>query len=391
MHLVKLAVLLISLFCVQLCVAQTQAQLDDVSSQLKSSKKVRKTNISKRQTTQSSINSLEKKIAERDIRHEQTLLKQKTLQKIASDLALQTNTLSQQYEGALKRLSTLLESAYMMGRQHGLKVILSGQGPEHIARLNNYARDISEARLTQLNMLSTLRKQINKKLAELKIQRTQINKLALVLAEDKRTLAQLKENRLLMMHELTQVIDAGTLKINELSKRKARLTKLLTNISQRQKTRRIQTDKANKRDQLTRNPELTKSKPAPMHKGQLPLPAKARIIAKFGDRRAVSDLPWSGILMQAKEGTTIRAISAGEVVYADWLKGFGQMIIIDHGNQIMSLYAHNKRIDKVAGEHVQQSDMIATMGDTAGLKKAALYFEIRQDGQAQDPLLWCRL
>jgi septal ring factor EnvC (AmiA/AmiB activator) len=79
------------------------------------------------------------------------------------------------------------------------------------------------------------------------------------------------------------------------------------------------------------------------------------------------------------------------VVYADWLQGYGQMVIVDHGDGVMSLYGHNKRIYKAVGDRVRQSDIIATMGDTAGLKKAALYFEIRQNGVAQDPLKWCRI
>lgn len=121
------------------------------------------------------------------------------------------------------------------------------------------------------------------------------------------------------------------------------------------------------------------------------MPVKAKIVARFGQKRAESGLPWSGILMEGREGSDILAINAGEVVYADWLQGYGQMVIIDHGGGIMSLYGHNKRIHKAVGDRVRQSDIIATMGDTAGLKKAALYFEIRQNGVAQDPLKWCRI
>ncbi len=93
--------------------------------------------------------------------------------------------------------------------------------------------------------------------------------------------------------------------------------------------------------------------------------------------------------MEGSDGSEIRAISAGEVVYADWLQGYGQLVIVDHGHGIMSLYGHNKRIHRTVGDQVKQSDIIAFMGDTAGLKKPALYFEIRKDGIAEDPLKWC--
>ena len=121
------------------------------------------------------------------------------------------------------------------------------------------------------------------------------------------------------------------------------------------------------------------------------MPAKAKIVARFGDKRKKSGLPWTGILMEGRDGSNITAISNGEIVYADWLPGYGQMVIVDHGNGIMSLYGHNKRILKAVGEKVRQSDIIATMGDTAGLKRAGLYFEIRLNGIAQDPLIWCRI
>ena len=86
----------------------------------------------------------------------------------------------------------------------------------------------------------------------------------------------------------------------------------------------------------------------------------------------------------------IKVINDGEIVYADWLQGYGQLVIVDHGQGMMSLYGHNKTIHRTVGDHVKQSDIIASMGNTAGLRKSALYFEIRKDGIAQDPLKWCR-
>ena len=99
---------------------------------------------------------------------------------------------------------------------------------------------------------------------------------------------------------------------------------------------------------------------------------------------------WQGVNIPAKEGTTVRSIHHGRVVYADWLRGSGLLLIIDHGDGYMSLYAHNQSLLRDVGEWVSAGTPVATVGDSGGQAKAALYFEIRYQGKPTDPARWCR-
>ena len=369
--------------------AQSEVELKQIDSSIERSKQAMATTAREREQAQIKLQSIEKKIAERNLRFDKTRRKIKTLDKQTGFLSAERNAIAQNVKVAQQRLARLLESAYLLGRHGGLKVVLSQQGTQHIARLNHYARDLSIARRNRLDELKSLQQQLAINNRTLEQQRDQLNTLTIALEEDQRYLRQLKEDRLAMIRKMDKTISSHQQEIAHLRVRKARLEALLANIAHRQKVRA-----ARKRDQ-ERRLQAIKNKPAEPRSSKtvidstsFKLPANAEIIVYFGEKRKKSGLPWSGILMQGREGTDITAISAGEIVYADWLQGYGQLVIIDHGHGMMSLYGHNKRIHRMVGDHVKQSDIIASMGNTAGLKKAALYFEIRQNGVAKDPLKW---
>ena len=122
-------------------------------------------------------------------------------------------------------------------------------------------------------------------------------------------------------------------------------------------------------------------------KGSLRLPVKGELIARFGSKRG--DGPsWKGLFIKAAEGTEIKAIAAGRVVIAEWLRGFGNMIIVDHGGQYLSIYANNQAVLKHPGDAVKAGDIIASAGNTGGNEESGLYFELRYQGRVFDPLSW---
>jgi len=124
-------------------------------------------------------------------------------------------------------------------------------------------------------------------------------------------------------------------------------------------------------------------------KGQLRLPVKGELIAKFGTKRG--DGPsWKGLFIKASEGAEVKAIAAGKVVFAEWLRGFGNMIILDHGGQYLSLYSNAQAVLKHAGDVVKAGDTIANAGNSGGNEETGLYFEMRYKGQVFDPMVWVR-
>ncbi|MCT5008804.1 RNA polymerase sigma factor RpoS [Pseudomonas aeruginosa] len=126
-------------------------------------------------------------------------------------------------------------------------------------------------------------------------------------------------------------------------------------------------------------------------RGKLPWPVNGRVVARFGSQRG--DDPrakWDGVLISASAGSTVRAVHGGRVVFADWLRGAGLLVILDHGGGYLSLYGHNQSLLKDAGDTVKAGDPIATVGTSGGQSSPAVYFAIRHQGRPADPTTWCR-
>ena len=125
-------------------------------------------------------------------------------------------------------------------------------------------------------------------------------------------------------------------------------------------------------------------------KGQLYWPAKGTVKQLFGQWRSTGKVKWQGNMIQAKEGSPIHAVYYGRIAYADWLRGYGLIIIVDHGDGYMSLYGHNQTLLKEVGDWVDHNEIIATVGSSGGLQQIGLYFEIRYNGKPSNPAHWCK-
>jgi septal ring factor EnvC (AmiA/AmiB activator) len=124
--------------------------------------------------------------------------------------------------------------------------------------------------------------------------------------------------------------------------------------------------------------------------GQLAWPVKGKVNRVFGRQKQWSELRWQGVLIEAPVGSHVRAISGGRIAFADWLRGLGNIIIIDHGNSYLSLYGHNESLFMSAGEWVEAGDIISSVGSSGGQDNPSLYFEIRNKGRPQNPTKWCK-
>ncbi|MFT5001761.1 MAG: septal ring factor EnvC (AmiA/AmiB activator), partial [Flavobacteriales bacterium] len=124
-------------------------------------------------------------------------------------------------------------------------------------------------------------------------------------------------------------------------------------------------------------------------KNKLSWPVKGRMLHRFGTRKQ-GYLKWKGVLITAPISWQVQTIHNGTVLFSDWLKGYGLLTVIDHGNGYMSLYAHNQTLLKSVGDRVETGEPIALIGQSGGLEQSGLYFEIRHQGKALNPKLWCR-
>ncbi|MCY1406342.1 Murein hydrolase activator EnvC [compost metagenome] len=126
-------------------------------------------------------------------------------------------------------------------------------------------------------------------------------------------------------------------------------------------------------------------------RGKLPWPVDGRLLAHFGEARGDdARTKWDGVMISASAGSQVHAVHGGRVVFADWLRGAGLLVILDHGNGYLSLYGHNQSLLKDAGDIVKAGEAISTVGSSGGQDTPALYFAIRQQGRPSDPAQWCR-
>jgi septal ring factor EnvC (AmiA/AmiB activator) len=126
-------------------------------------------------------------------------------------------------------------------------------------------------------------------------------------------------------------------------------------------------------------------------KGRLQLPVRGELTGRYGSPRSDTGLSWRGLFIQGPAGQEVKAIAAGQVVFADWLRGFGNLLIIDHGEGYMSLYGNNESLVRRVGEKVRGGDAVATVGSSGGNATSGLYFELRHQGKPFDPLGWVPL
>jgi septal ring factor EnvC (AmiA/AmiB activator) len=158
--------------------------------------------------------------------------------------------------------------------------------------------------------------------------------------------------------------------------------------------KKLRTDEKRLADLVVQLAELTagfpvdSAEPFGKLKGKLAWPVQGRLAGDYGQPRAGGTVRWNGVLLEASQGTAVRAIARGRVAFADWLPGLGLLIIVDHGGGYLSLYGHNEALLKEPGDRVDAGESIAQVGDTGGQARPALYFEIRQNGQPVNPHPW---
>ena len=335
--------------------------------------------IQKTQTLHDSVRT-ELSSIERDINQLHRVLKQLdnnlAKQKVKlNSLYVKRNRLRKDVKTQQELLDKQILAAYMIGRQEYIKLILNQEDPAVIGRTMAYYDYFNRARVDRIDTsrksliaLIDTEKQIKAETLSLKsIQDQQLAK--------KEKLEEASRSRALVVAKLHKEIVNKESDLSRLSEDEKRLTDLVAKL-----------DEAIP-DVLT---EPGKRTPFAKLKGQLRWPTKGHVQALFGQRRESSQVKWNGVVINAREGHEVHAVSHGRVAYADWLRGYGLLLIIDHGNGYMSLYGHNQSIYKETGEWVEVGETIASVGKSGGQAQSGLYFEIRHNGKPTNPVSWCR-
>ncbi len=275
----------------------------------------------------------------------------------------------------LELLAIQVRSAYAIGRQEYLKLLLNQEKPETVGRVLRYYQYFNAERSSRVtraekivNKLDQVRNAINRKVSKL-------NTLVKKQRTKKAALQNTKRARSLVLTRLkSELLNKGE-ELEHLIQNEHKLARLIKEINQVMPDIQMEPGEHFKFSEL---------------KGKLYWPTVGKVQRLFGKSRKSKKLKWNGVIIKAKSGMNVRAISRGRVAYADWLRGYGMLVIIDHGDGYMSLYGHNESIQKETGDWVEANEVIASVGNSGGNEFTGLYFEIRQNGKPTNPSRWCK-
>lgn len=323
------------------------------------------------------------------------------------ELAAQTQFLGQQTERQQSQLSRLLYRHFTHGETDALSLLLAGRDPNQAALDQHFLKQLS---LAKAELIADLRDKAKAKKRLTEAARDKSGELATIEAKQQQARAGLLEQqkqRQVLLVAMADKIKGQRREIGTLRKDEKRLAQLLDSLTRdakrppRQAARPIQPSRTDERPTTERpTPPLQNERsPDPEQaggafaglKGRLHLPVRGEIASRFGKPRPEGGTTWKGLFIRATEGTDVKAIAAGQVVYADWLRGFGNLLVVDHGDGFLSVYGNNQALLKETGQTVRPGDVVATVGNSGGNPDSGLYFEIRHQGQAFDPLRWVSL
>jgi septal ring factor EnvC (AmiA/AmiB activator) len=286
------------------------------------------------------------------------------------------------------QLAKLLYQQYLGGRSDPLKLLLNHENPNEIARQMHYFSYISRAHAALIASLRSHLARLRELAQEVEQQLAELTAITARQAVEKRRLEQEKRARGKVLAGIAHDIQQQKRKIGTLKRDENRLTKLVEQLG-RIIARTPSRPSPVPRLKNERLPDSTgDGTPFQQLKGKLHLPVRGELGNRFGSPRSDSGLNWKGLFIAARPGEEVHAIAAGRVVFADWLRGFGNLLIIDHGDSYMSLYGNNETLYKQVGDTIRGGETIAAVGNSGGNTDSGLYFEIRYQGKPFDPLTW---
>ena len=264
-----------------------------------------------------------------------------------------------------------LTSMYQSGTEEPLKMVLNQESPADFSRMLNYYRYLLEARADRIqSYLSTIQTLASTQ-EDILTQRDQLSVLRVELAAEEKNLARAQTRKIALLKKVTSRILTAEQQIVEREKDRRKLESLIDEVEQRIKG--------------LAPPQSYR--PFSSIKGQFKWPVTGSIARRYGSSRG-GNLRWQGVVLRSNTGTAVESVHYGRVVFADYLRGYGLLVIVDHGQDYLTLYGHNQSLFVEPGDWVSAGDQIALAGSISGISETGVYFEIRHQGRPQNPTNW---
>jgi len=307
------------------------------------------------------------------------------LQQLNSDTRLTQGEIADQQ----KRLAVLLRERYIQGSGDAMKLLLNGQNPGEVARNLEYYGYIGRARAELIRQHRQALGRLRSLQDKTRQQNDNLNQLRQERVAQKKTLEAEKGARQQVLYKLSEQIRQQRKEIDTLVRDEKRLTRLIEKLSRLSAAKPTSTAKSGQKVDRVADASLD-GLDFDRLRGKLALPVAGEILHKYGQSREGGGPAWKGLFIRARQGQDVRAVGSGKVAFADWLRGFGNLLVIDHGDGYLSLYSNNESLYKQPGEPVRAGDVVAAVGATGGQDEPGLYFELRHQGKPFDPLAWVR-
>ncbi|MDP3088335.1 MAG: peptidoglycan DD-metalloendopeptidase family protein [Methylotenera sp.] len=389
--------------------SDVQQRLESLKKELDSSQEAHKDAADALKESEVAISKANKKLFE--INHKQRENKN-ALTKLASDSIETNHALGEQQ----KLLGNQLYQQYIHGQQSYLQMILQNEQPSAMARDVHYFSYIARARAELITKMQGNLSKINKLNDETASALKIVAELKQKQIEERRVLQNQQQAKSKVVRTLSKQIAMQRGEIKKLSRDEKRLSHLVERLARiikpstkKTSVKRGATSKINQtqsaetakpaKEITAKNTLSNDVEPSAEYnsgnfstlKGKLRLPVRGNVTNRFGSSREDSGISWKGLFISASEGAEVKSVATGRVVFADWLRGFGNLIILDHGSGYMSLYGNNQAVFKQVGDNVNAGDAIASVGNSGGNETNGLYYELRRQSRPFDPLSWSRL
>lgn len=386
------AALLFSLFAAA-APADRRADLKDLQGRIQALQKAVGKAEGSRADTAEELRETERAISEASRKLRNLADERSEVQASLNTLKGQSQHLEEGIAGQQSQLAGLLYRQYRAGESDALRHLLSGNDPNQLSRDTHYLTLLSRAKadlirglgetLHEKQRLADLARAKNAELSE--IERRQQSERADLVGQQKKRQA--------VLARISGKIKVQRREIDRLRRDERQLTRLIEGLGRivakpRGKAGRQAETPAIRNEQM---PDGSISGAFAQLKGRLRLPARGELANRFGTPRTEGGTIWKGLFIRAPGGGEVKAIASGQVVFADWLRGFGNLIILDHGDGYLSVYGNNESLFKEVGHAAQAGETIAAIGNSGGNPETGLYFELRHLGQPLDPLKWVSL
>jgi septal ring factor EnvC (AmiA/AmiB activator) len=355
--------------------ASKQKELDMLKTRIEKLRSTIEIKEKSRSSNQTRLRLIESKIGELAGEIRATNNQLKASRKVLRNLTSEQAKIEQRIEQHNKLLAQQLYAAYTVGPQERVKLLFSQQNAAQMQRNLVYYQYLNRQRLDLIETARQNQLELERNELETRQAKVDLERILEQQQKQKASLTRDRNQRQNILGALEKELKKQGKDLSRLEANARHLGELIESLSD------ILADVPDQRPEQQKFAKL---------RGKLAWPAKGEVANLYGNLKPPSNLRWQGVIIRAPMGNNVRAVSHGRVAFADWLRGMGNLIIIDHGDGYLSLYGHNQSLFKTTGDWVEPGEIIASVGNSGGQKKAGVYFEIRKRGQPQNPGRWCK-